>query len=834
MIYCPKCGTANRQGSRFCNECGASLPPHTGLRCPMCGTMNPVGNVYCDKCNARLLPAAQDQPEEEEKKEQPSRGPVKGLSLPTIPLDEEADQEGTEPAPESGEDWLDQLRATADGGEEAELAAPSSPDEFEDVDLPDWIAGTESPSEDEEETPAEEPEWMAQLGMASQPEEPASEEAEGKPDWLAGLEQEGAAQEDEAPPFAAEETYQTPDWLAGLEAEEPPQMESEASPFAAEQPAEEPAEIPDWLAGLEAEEPPQAAPETETPPAAEQPAEEPAEIPDWLAGLEAEEPPQAAPETETPPAAEQPAEKSAEIPDWLAGLEAEEPPQATPETETPPAAEQPAEESAEIPDWLAGLEAEEPPQATPETEAEALLPTTGEVPDWLAAMAGERPPQPEEPPPDAQERVEKTATDVSEWLTELEPGPSTPAASGDELPPFTEEEEIVPSLEGETVPDWLAQMGSGETQDERASTERVAEPSPPSPGPEGLVPAEIPEWLEALRPSEEPESAVEEPMETDGLLEGLRGTLLPSPSIKMPEREGPVAPGGSSPAAVARAELLQELLGRSATAPQPVEEKRGRQLGWAVHRIVIGLLLILAILAPMAITLPPVFSEPSSPAASRVFEAIEQNVGPGSVVLVAFEYRPAEVDEMNPIAHPVLRHLLQQGAHVAVATTQPEGTALAEALLSQMPEAEGRGQQVTMLGYRPGEAASVRSFLSSLGEDVEGIDTAADAALVVVLAARADGLRSWVEQTTLSYPDLPLAAGVSARLEPLAAPYLDPDAGQLAGLVAGWPGAAVYEQHLGAGGPVAFYLDSLGLAQLVLVGLMLVGALVFLVGGQRR
>jgi len=764
MIYCPKCGTANRQGSRFCNECGASLPPHTGLRCPMCGTMNPVGNVYCDKCNARLLPAAQDQPEEEEKKEQPSRGPVKGLSLPTIPLDEEADQEGTEPAPESGEDWLDQLRATADGGEEAELAAPSSPDEFEDVDLPDWIAGTESPSEDEEETPAEEPEWMAQLGMASQPEEPASEEAEGKPDWLAGLEQEGAAQEDEAPPFAAEETYQTPDWLAGLEAEEPPQMESEASPFAAEQPAEEPAEIPDWLAGLEAEEPPQAAPETET----------------------------------------------------------------------PPAAEQPAEKSAEIPDWLAGLEAEEPPQATPETEAEALLPTTGEVPDWLAAMAGERPPQPEEPPPDAQERVEKTATDVSEWLTELEPGPSTPAASGDELPPFTEEEEIVPSLEGETVPDWLAQMGSGETQDERASTERVAEPSPPSPGPEGLVPAEIPEWLEALRPSEEPESAVEEPMETDGLLEGLRGTLLPSPSIKMPEREGPVAPGGSSPAAVARAELLQELLGRSATAPQPVEEKRGRQLGWAVHRIVIGLLLILAILAPMAITLPPVFSEPSSPAASRVFEAIEQNVGPGSVVLVAFEYRPAEVDEMNPIAHPVLRHLLQQGAHVAVATTQPEGTALAEALLSQMPEAEGRGQQVTMLGYRPGEAASVRSFLSSLGEDVEGIDTAADAALVVVLAARADGLRSWVEQTTLSYPDLPLAAGVSARLEPLAAPYLDPDAGQLAGLVAGWPGAAVYEQHLGAGGPVAFYLDSLGLAQLVLVGLMLVGALVFLVGGQRR
>jgi hypothetical protein len=26
MIYCPKCGTANRDGSKFCNECGGRLP----------------------------------------------------------------------------------------------------------------------------------------------------------------------------------------------------------------------------------------------------------------------------------------------------------------------------------------------------------------------------------------------------------------------------------------------------------------------------------------------------------------------------------------------------------------------------------------------------------------------------------------------------------------------------------------------------------------------------------------------------------------------------------------------------------------------------------------
>ncbi|MBO9371341.1 MAG: zinc ribbon domain-containing protein, partial [Chloroflexi bacterium] len=55
MIYCPKCGTANRQGSKFCNECGGPLPT-TGLRCPMCGAMNPTGNLFCDRCHTRLIP----------------------------------------------------------------------------------------------------------------------------------------------------------------------------------------------------------------------------------------------------------------------------------------------------------------------------------------------------------------------------------------------------------------------------------------------------------------------------------------------------------------------------------------------------------------------------------------------------------------------------------------------------------------------------------------------------------------------------------------------------------------------------------------------------------
>ena len=56
MIYCPSCGTANREGSRFCNDCGATLSGVPGRRCPMCSTMNPMENTVCDKCGARLVP----------------------------------------------------------------------------------------------------------------------------------------------------------------------------------------------------------------------------------------------------------------------------------------------------------------------------------------------------------------------------------------------------------------------------------------------------------------------------------------------------------------------------------------------------------------------------------------------------------------------------------------------------------------------------------------------------------------------------------------------------------------------------------------------------------
>jgi class 3 adenylate cyclase len=54
-MRCAKCGTENRQGRRFCAECGERLL----LTCAFCGAKNEAGERFCGDCgNALGAPAA--------------------------------------------------------------------------------------------------------------------------------------------------------------------------------------------------------------------------------------------------------------------------------------------------------------------------------------------------------------------------------------------------------------------------------------------------------------------------------------------------------------------------------------------------------------------------------------------------------------------------------------------------------------------------------------------------------------------------------------------------------------------------------------------------------
>lgn len=125
MIYCPACGTANRDGSRFCNECGGRLDQGIGLLCPNCNASNPLGTSHCSQCGAPLVPftsGLQDQASELSYEE--------ALSAETPPLSQEGE---TVPfvSPKALPEWLYQEE------DEIEIPAPEAPvEESMEVSIP--------------------------------------------------------------------------------------------------------------------------------------------------------------------------------------------------------------------------------------------------------------------------------------------------------------------------------------------------------------------------------------------------------------------------------------------------------------------------------------------------------------------------------------------------------------------------------------------------------------------------------------------------------------------------------------------------------------------------
>jgi len=56
-MECPRCRHPNREGARFCGECGASLA--TTVDCPSCNAQNPPSQNFCDACGEPLTQSPQ-------------------------------------------------------------------------------------------------------------------------------------------------------------------------------------------------------------------------------------------------------------------------------------------------------------------------------------------------------------------------------------------------------------------------------------------------------------------------------------------------------------------------------------------------------------------------------------------------------------------------------------------------------------------------------------------------------------------------------------------------------------------------------------------------------
>jgi hypothetical protein len=814
-------------------------------------------------------------------------------------------QEPPEPAPTAEEDSLDWLRdlREPDIEDTGAVAAPSEAD-LEEGALPAWLHDLEEPTVEAEPTspPVEAP-----------PEETLKAEEEELPDWLSDLGEPAVEAEpvppiEKAPPLAetpkaSEE--ELPDWLRGLDeltAEVEPTLPTEEAPPVVETPGTEEERLPEWLRDLgeptvEAEPPPPVAEvvpdedlEIEGEEPAEQilPPEEPptvpmadeGELPAWLAELRGtdleEEPTVYAPET--PPSVEAPpAEEPGQVPDWLQDLDltaGEGPsPEITPERPSAEAEEVEAElkPDVETPEWLQEIQ-RTGPTLTEEAPEEETTP-----PDWLAesetpdvTVETEEVPAPDwlqGPVPSAPaETIEEKEAAPPEWLQEV--GASAPPIAEDEEPATAELpswlEELQPAAEAPAaqVPPFLGEGGE-ETPEPPAPEAPVEGPEAEPERVDGLVRAEIPDWLLALRPQEPGEEPTEEPeiVELSGPLAHIKGVLPVEPVVSLPHLTRPEQAAVEVPPV--SGDLLAEVVAQPSMQAAPVPRRKSTRVVAGVQRVLIYLLMLAAIVVPLLVG--PIYGPLDAKdleseylqGGARVFYNLLNGQGAltlsaDSVVLVVFDYHPVTAAELSLQAQVIVDHLMSRGLHIMAISLYPEGAALASDILDEVAQAHGYvyGENYIHLGYLPNQSTSVQSLLNqgpvdATGNDyrnrepvedyaiAQGVDNFSAVRLVVNLAGDERTLQTWVEQMTAADSAVSMVAGVSAAIAPYVQPYLD--SGQLKALLIGLPGAASYEAQTGRAGDAINSLGSQAAAQAVIILLMVMGNLVHLAtrGGRK-
>ena len=789
-------------------------------------------------------------------------------------------------------DWLSALQAEPPAAEApVEPAAPSE-------DLPDWLSGLreEPPAAEAPVEPAalseDLPDWLS----AAENAQPAAQDSAGTedlPDWMNAfkLEQPEAANPPPDQPEPAAPAEDLPDWMKGVQpVEETPAQPAEILPDWMSQitpPAEEAAvtsaeqgdqEVPDWLRDF------QAAPAAETGPA--------------LAGetgipTETAAPSIAQPEAETPDwlnnsvshPAEAEAQPAAEVPDWLKDVGSLPADSTSPEAGAAEQSAAEAQPAAETPDWMNSIASHSADtDATPPAPAAEDQPASG-TPDWLRDFGTL---------PGAEGEQASSAASVSSWLDNLDEhnvpaaqsGPSAmdEAAPAENIPDWLKaiksgsqsEEEPGSSFGAQGLPEWMNNPQEIENKwqeparPENAPTESVspfassemdamlagvtppeneAQPAALEGQAEALEPAQLPSWLQAMRPVESAVTDIpaslavdDQRIEKSGPLAGLRG-VLPGEELASNYHKPPVYTNKLqvSEKQHLHANLLENILANE-TRTQAVPGE-ARQASQTIMRLLVAVLLIFLVYVPAltGFNLPvPANLAASQPGVAEVFQSISE-LAPGSNILVAADFEAGLNGEITSAALPVLKYLQTRQPNVVIGSTVPSGPVLAEMLLSQAsitPIASfgyiaGGTHALKMMGAhattdQPAPLQQVIPFPYGqkwTDAGLQGIKDITGFQRILVLTDNLENARAWVEQVQPGLgPQTQILIISSAQVAPLVRTYME--SGQVSGVVSGLAGGAAFEQLSQQSGPGSVSWTAYQLTMGAVILLIIAGALI--------
>jgi hypothetical protein len=460
---------------------------------------------------------------------------------------------------------------------------------------------------------------------------------------------------------------------------------------------------------------------------------------------------------------------------------------------------------------------EEQPGETGEAEVVAPFEETSEVPaeeEPGEELAEEEPALPIEP------------AEKPDWLTSLEAASTIKLAGGmthaegepKAPPPEKTDDELEPSQA--PAPDWLTNMAQ--------TPEKETPATPGEPEVEGAIsPAELPGWLEALRPKEietptEPTGPVEDVSNADivtaGPLVGLRGVISPQSSAIRAKKP----PTYSIKLRVteeqkARVEMLQTLLAdedKPAPLPSASVISSRNIFRWVIVAVLLLPIMWMIISGSQNTALPQSGNYPGL----VDFTQQIQRLPSGAPVLIAFDYEAGFSGEMNLAIDSVITQLMNKNAYLTLVATSPSGPALAESTINNVFEKQlgntARYPYYANLGYIPGGVLGLVGLATSpsqvvpyalngdnvwAGVPLSGIATIADFDGVIVLTNDADTARNWIEQVgpSLREANRPLLFVSSKQAEPLIMPYYQAYPSQVQGLIAGLAGGVAYARSVG-------------------------------------
>jgi len=760
------------------------------------------------------------------------------------------------PGAESSADdgWLSSLRGPdiSAGGvppaaQNSPLSQPSSEDSQ--ADLTDWMANLESLksgsgeksgetltdsspdwasrfSEDEPQTgPATLPvddnqDWLSRFSL---PTSDQNSESGSNEDWLAGLQAAAgtsAVPSDEVPSPAGEEN----DWMSDLRGVELPGT-AQPEPSESDDSSIGGKESLSWESGL-----PSGAPESE----------QVAETTEWLNRFGKDEP-QSGQDQSVPPIESLSAQPAAETPDWMSSLSDNESEQPVAPVEGEPSSESDDELLAVpaegVPDWLKNYTPEEKPVPPVEPVASISEEPLDSGFSWQSLSI------PTEASLDSHEESNESlpfaAANLPDWLDQPDNG--SPRLPYDEpaIPPA----ETTVSSSG---PSPFAGSDLGEWLDESSlatSSIPAAGNQPPAGSEQPLEAADMPTWLQSMRPIEmvapKQTPTDEKHVEKAGPLAGLTG-VLPTEDLVGQYIKPPIYSVKLRVSEKQRvhASLIESLISDEAQA-QLIPAERG-ETPRRILRLLVAALFILVIILPMLNLLPTLPASDILPQELIAFEQIlsdEAILPQGSPVLLAVEYEPGLSGEMQTASEAVLKQLADRGIRLTVISTSPTGPILAQSLIEK---AGFKTDQVANLGYLAGGSTGLQSLslspaqaapatlqgqLSSWNNGVlAGVSSLQDFAAVIVLTDDPDKGRNWVEQVQPSLASKPLLMISSAQAAPLLLPYYN--SGQVKGILTGISGAAGYEGLVQSSGAATLLRTPYQYAMLLTALLILVGGLV--------